>query len=83
MEDGIQPLEAMLYTIERINNDPKILPGVRLGTLAFDTCDNPSYALERAFYFVKGKEGSLSRVSFASHRSFPFHRRLYSWREGT
>ncbi|XP_076239392.1 metabotropic glutamate receptor 4 [Calliopsis andreniformis] len=53
-EDGIQPLEAMLYTIGRINDDPKILPGIRLGALAFDTCDNPSYALERAFYFVKG-----------------------------
>ncbi|XP_076662884.1 metabotropic glutamate receptor 6 isoform X2 [Andrena cerasifolii] len=54
VEDGIQPLEAMLYTVGRINDDPTILPGIRLGALAFDTCDNPSYALERAFYFVKG-----------------------------
>ncbi|KOC68808.1 Metabotropic glutamate receptor [Habropoda laboriosa] len=53
-EDGIQPLEAMLYTVGRINENPRILPGVRLGVLAFDTCDNPGYALERAFYFVKG-----------------------------
>ncbi|CAK9832016.1 Metabotropic glutamate receptor [Anthophora retusa] len=53
-EDGIQPLEAMLYTVGRINENPGILPGVRLGVLAFDTCDNPGYALERAFYFVKG-----------------------------
>lgn len=54
-EDGVQPLEAMLYTIERINENPRILPGVRLGALAFDTCDHPIYALEQAFYFVKGK----------------------------
>ncbi|XP_076754284.1 metabotropic glutamate receptor 6 [Xylocopa sonorina] len=53
-EDGIQPLEAMLYTVERINENSAILPGIRLGVLAFDTCDNPGYALERAFYFVKG-----------------------------
>ncbi|XP_017764397.1 PREDICTED: metabotropic glutamate receptor 6-like [Eufriesea mexicana] len=53
-EDGIQPLEAMLYTIERINENPTILPGIRLGALAFDTCDNPVYALDQAFYFVKG-----------------------------
>lgn len=55
MEDGIQPLEAMLYTIERINKNPKILPGIQLGAVAFDTCDNPTYALERVFYFIKGK----------------------------
>ncbi|XP_076278520.1 metabotropic glutamate receptor 6 [Lasioglossum baleicum] len=54
IEDGIQPLEAMLYTVERINNDPTMLPGIQLGALAFDTCDNPGYALEQAFYFVKG-----------------------------
>ncbi|XP_053971463.1 metabotropic glutamate receptor 6-like isoform X2 [Hylaeus volcanicus] len=54
IEDGIQPLEAMLYTIERVNDDRRILPGIRLGAVAFDTCDNPSYALEQAFYFVKG-----------------------------
>ncbi|XP_076643046.1 LOW QUALITY PROTEIN: metabotropic glutamate receptor 6 [Halictus rubicundus] len=54
IEDGIQPLEAMLYTVARINNDPTMLPGIQLGALAFDTCDNPGYALEQAFYFVKG-----------------------------
>lgn len=60
-EDGIQPLEAMLYTIERINEDPGILAGVRLGALAFDTCDNPTYALQQAFYFVKGKHARSAR----------------------
>ncbi|XP_076387481.1 metabotropic glutamate receptor 6 isoform X2 [Megachile rotundata] len=54
IEDGVQPLEAMLYTVGRVNDDPRILPGVKLGVLAFDTCDNPGYALEGAFHFVKG-----------------------------
>ncbi|XP_031777068.1 metabotropic glutamate receptor 2-like isoform X2 [Nasonia vitripennis] len=54
LEDGIQPLEAMLYTLGQINRDPDILPGVRLGVLAFDSCDNPNYALEQALNFVKG-----------------------------
>ncbi|XP_024946277.1 metabotropic glutamate receptor 4 isoform X2 [Cephus cinctus] len=44
----------MLYTIHQINQDPQILPGIRLGVLAFDSCDNPSYALEQALNFVKG-----------------------------
>ncbi|XP_014203479.1 metabotropic glutamate receptor 6-like [Copidosoma floridanum] len=54
MEDGIQPLEAMLYAVGQINGNPDILPGVRLGVLAYDSCDNPSYALEQTLNFVKG-----------------------------
>ena len=27
-EDGIQPLEALLFTLDEINNDDTILPGV-------------------------------------------------------
>ncbi|KAK2583346.1 hypothetical protein KPH14_009344 [Odynerus spinipes] len=54
VEDGIQPLEAMLYTLQQINQDPNILPGIRLGAMAFDSCDNPTYALEQALNFVKG-----------------------------
>lgn len=53
-EDGLQPLEAMLYTIEQINRDPTILPGIRLGAIIFDSCDNSNYALEQTLYFIKG-----------------------------
>ncbi|XP_011501835.1 PREDICTED: metabotropic glutamate receptor 3-like [Ceratosolen solmsi marchali] len=54
MEDGIQPLEAMIYTVSEINRNPNILPGINLGVLAFDSCDNPHYALEQALHFIKG-----------------------------
>ncbi|XP_066587920.1 metabotropic glutamate receptor 3-like isoform X1 [Prorops nasuta] len=54
LEDGVQPLEAMVYTLHQINQDPNILPGIQLGALAFDSCDNPTYALEQALNFVKG-----------------------------
>ncbi|KAK0093640.1 hypothetical protein PV326_013034 [Microctonus aethiopoides] len=54
VEDGIQPLEAMLYTVQQINQDPTILPGIRLGVLAFDSCDNSNHALVQALNFVKG-----------------------------
>ncbi|KAK1127663.1 hypothetical protein K0M31_003160 [Melipona bicolor] len=67
-EDGIQPLEAMLYTIERVNEDPRILAGVRLGALAFDTCDNPTYALQQAFYFVKGFMARGNRLGEEGYR---------------
>nr|CAD7443783.1 unnamed protein product [Timema bartmani] len=55
MEDGVQPLEAMIFTLNQINNDPKILPGIKLGMLAFDSCDSQSYGLEQSLNFVKGK----------------------------
>ena len=32
-EDGIQPLEAMLYTLDEINKNENILPGIRLGAI--------------------------------------------------
>ncbi|XP_059490999.1 metabotropic glutamate receptor 2-like [Neocloeon triangulifer] len=54
MEDGLQPLEAMLFTVQQVNDDPDLLPGVRLGVAAFDSCDNPAYAMEQALHFVKG-----------------------------
>ncbi|XP_046396653.1 metabotropic glutamate receptor 2-like isoform X2 [Ischnura elegans] len=54
LEDGIQPLEAALYTIKQINKNDKILPGVNLGMIAFDSCDNAAYALEQSLDFVKG-----------------------------
>ncbi|KAJ4442843.1 hypothetical protein ANN_04436 [Periplaneta americana] len=54
LEDGIQPLEAMLYTLEQINNDPDLLPGIKLGMIAFDSCDSPAYGLEQSLDFVKG-----------------------------
>nr|CAD7588536.1 unnamed protein product [Timema genevievae] len=53
MEDGVQPLEAMIFTLNQINNDPKILPGIKLGMLAFDSCDSQSYGLEQSLNFVK------------------------------
>jgi Receptor family ligand binding region len=54
MEDGLQPLEALLFTVQQVNNDTKLLPGVRLGVAAFDSCDNPAHAMEQALHFVKG-----------------------------
>ncbi|XP_065348662.1 metabotropic glutamate receptor 3-like isoform X2 [Cloeon dipterum] len=54
IEDGLQPLEAMLYTVQQVNADQTLLPGVTLGVAAFDSCDNPAHAMEQALHFVKG-----------------------------
>lgn len=43
-----------MYTIKKINDDETILPGVRLGVIALDSCDNSAYALEQSLDFIKG-----------------------------
>ena len=52
-EDGIQPLEAMLFTLDEINNSPDVLPGITLGAKAIDSCDNPIKASEKALPLLK------------------------------
>lgn len=54
-QGGIQALEAMLYTLDRINEDPAILPNVTLGAHILDDCDKDTYGLEMAVDFIKGR----------------------------
>lgn len=53
-DDGIQPLEALHYTVDQINRDPTLLPNITLGVVALDSCDNIVYALDQCLDFVKG-----------------------------
>lgn len=53
-QGGIQALEAMLYTLDRINSDPTILPNITLGAHILDDCDKDTYGLEMAVDFIKG-----------------------------
>ncbi|XP_037673399.1 metabotropic glutamate receptor 6 [Choloepus didactylus] len=52
-EQGVHRLEAMLYALDRVNADPALLPGVRLGARLLDTCSRDTYALEQALSFVQ------------------------------
>lgn len=53
-QGGIQALEAMLYTLDRINRDG-LLPNVTVGAHILDDCDRDSYGLEMAVDFIKGQ----------------------------
>jgi len=53
-QGGIQALEAMLFTIDRINRE-QLLPNITLGAHILDDCDKDSYGLEMAVDFIKGK----------------------------
>jgi hypothetical protein len=52
-EKGIQRLEAMLYAIDEINRDDKLLPNITLGTVIIDSCSSDTYALEQSMEFVR------------------------------
>lgn len=54
-QGGVQALETMLYTLDIINNDLKLVPGVTLGAHILDDCDKDTYGLEMAVDFIKGK----------------------------
>ncbi|XP_071784268.1 metabotropic glutamate receptor 4-like isoform X2 [Asterias amurensis] len=49
---GYQRLEAMVYALEKINNDQELLPGINIGALILDTCSRDTYALEQTMEFV-------------------------------
>lgn len=52
-QGGIQALEAMLYTLDRVN-EMKLLPDFTLGAHILDDCDKDTYGLEMAVDFIKG-----------------------------
>lgn len=53
-QGGIQALEVMLFTLDRIN-EIGFLPNISLGAHILDDCDKDTYGLEMAVDFIKGK----------------------------
>uniref|UniRef100_A0A1A7XI12 Glutamate receptor, metabotropic 4 n=1 Tax=Iconisemion striatum TaxID=60296 RepID=A0A1A7XI12_9TELE len=52
-EKGIHRLEAMLFALDRINNDNHLLPNITLGARILDTCSRDTHALEQSLTFVQ------------------------------
>ncbi|XP_059509402.1 metabotropic glutamate receptor 4-like isoform X4 [Stegostoma tigrinum] len=52
-EKGIHRLEAMLFALDRINNDQELLPNITLGARILDTCSRDTHALEQSLTFVQ------------------------------
>lgn len=62
-QGGVQALEAMLYTLDMLN-DQGIVPGVKIGAHILDDCDKDTYGLEMAVDFIKG---SISNIDGAEY----------------
>lgn len=54
-QGGIQALEAMLFTLDRINEMKLLGPDVKIGAHILDDCDKDTYGLEMAVDFIKGE----------------------------
>uniref|UniRef100_A0A4W4DSA6 Metabotropic glutamate receptor 5 n=1 Tax=Electrophorus electricus TaxID=8005 RepID=A0A4W4DSA6_ELEEL len=50
---GIQRVEAMMHTLDRINADPNILPNITLGCEIRDSCWHSAVALEQSIEFIR------------------------------
>ncbi|XP_053701745.1 metabotropic glutamate receptor 1b isoform X2 [Synchiropus splendidus] len=50
---GIQRVEAMFHTLDRINSDPHLLPNITLGCEIRDSCWHSSVALEQSIEFIR------------------------------
>ncbi|KAH8236307.1 hypothetical protein KR032_006873, partial [Drosophila birchii] len=69
---GVQRLEAMLYAIDRVNNDSNILPGITIGVHILDTCSRDTYALNQSLQFVRASLNNLDTSVFeCSDTSIP------------
>lgn len=50
---GIQRVEAMMHTLDRINSDQQILPNITLGCEIRDSCWHSAVALEQSIEFIR------------------------------
>lgn len=62
-QGGIQALEVMLYTLDYINANTSLLPGIQLGVLAKDDCDRDIFGLEQAVDFIRGMYVNFFNIS--------------------
>ena len=56
-ERGLERVEAFLYSIDSINNDPALLPGITLGYKVRDTCSLENIALDEAISVLFEEDG--------------------------
>ena len=65
----VQDIEAMLYALDKINTNEKLLPNIKLGVKAFDTCGDRTSALNSAVKeFVLGNNWDSNEHSLQPER---------------
>ena len=57
---GLGHAQAMIYAIEKINNDSNLLPNIILGYDIHDYCESASLAMKATYHFVKGTDSHFA-----------------------
>lgn len=78
---GLGHAQAMIYAIEKINNDSNLLPNITLGYDIHDYCESAALAMKSTYQFVKGTDShyacsqeairTLANNETAKHSSSP------------
>ncbi|KJH51868.1 7 transmembrane receptor [Dictyocaulus viviparus] len=77
-DQGVQRMVAMLYALEKVNQDSSILPQATLGAQILDTCSVDSYALEQTLEFIKSVMSKGDGAVCADGSSASYHRQPVS-----
>ena len=62
---GYHFMEAMLHAVDRVNENPSILPGITLGAKVYDTCQSKTIAADYAKRFISMTFSSNKKVQLA------------------
>uniref|UniRef100_A0A674NTN1 Metabotropic glutamate receptor 5 n=1 Tax=Takifugu rubripes TaxID=31033 RepID=A0A674NTN1_TAKRU len=68
---GIQRVEAMMHTLDRINSDPNILPNITLGCEIRDSCWHSAVALEQSIEFIRDSLVSSDEIKCSDPSATP------------
>ncbi|KAM6184581.1 metabotropic glutamate receptor 1 isoform 1-T1 [Rhynchocyon petersi] len=68
---GIQRVEAMFHTLDKINADPGLLPNITLGSEIRDSCWHSSVALEQSIEFIRDSLISIRDEKDGLNRCLP------------
>ncbi|XP_032650424.1 metabotropic glutamate receptor 1 isoform X1 [Chelonoidis abingdonii] len=68
---GIQRVEAMFHTLDKINSDPVLLPNITLGSEIRDSCWHSSVALEQSIEFIRDSLISIRDEKDGTSRCVP------------
>ncbi|XP_017486927.1 PREDICTED: metabotropic glutamate receptor-like, partial [Rhagoletis zephyria] len=79
---GIQRLEAMLFAIDKINNDSSLLGNIKLGAIILDTCSSDTYALNQSLEFIRASINTVEASAFEC-RDGGMPRSKYGWKHIT
>lgn len=57
-------MEAMLYALDKINDDSKLLPNIKLGAILLDSCSSSTYALNQSLEFIRASINTVESSAF-------------------